>query len=228
MPVAKRVRSLLGWALLAATGAALVQALGRSPREAVMGDTIRILYVHAGAAWVAYLAYGVTAVAAVVYLLRRSPFWDRLAASSAEVGVMLTTVTLVSGMIWGKAAQGWWWQWSDRRLTLTLFLWFLYIAYLALRRSTAGGRRAAASAVIAVAGVPAMLINHFATLLFRGYHPQPIIARPDAPAADSPFLFALALSLAAYSLLYAWLLMHRVELEERRDAAAERLAAEPA
>lgn len=209
----------LGPLALVTSAAALAAALAISPREIVLGDTVRILYLHAGAAWVAYLAYGTTALAALLFLRTRARRWDHLAVAAAEVGLVLTTVTLGSGMIWARAAQGWWWQWSDRRLTLTLFLWLLYAAYLLARRSLAGAQREAVTAVLALVGIPAMVLNHFATLLFRGYHPDPVVSRPDAPAADPSFLWALGLSVVAYGLVFAWLVRDRVHMEARFDAA---------
>jgi heme exporter protein C len=192
----------------------------RSPEERVMGERIRILYVHVGAAWVAYLSYGVTAFGAAMFLARRDRFWDRVAAASAEWGVVLTTITLLSGSLWARSVNGWWWRWDDPRLNLTLILWFLYVGYLILRRALDGEARAAVSAVVAIAGLPAAVLNHFATLLFRTYHPESIMGRPDGPAADDTFVWALVLSLAAYSALYGWLLVERLRLSQVRDLVA--------
>ena len=211
----------LGLLAVVATVAALGSALKISPPEEVLRETVRILYLHVGAAWVAYLAYAVTAVGALLFLRTRSRVWDHIAAASAEVGLVLTTVTLASGMIWAKGAQGWWWQWSDRRLTLTLFLWLLYVAYIIARGTLDGSSRASVTAVLALVGIPAMILNHFATLLFRGYHPDPIVSRPDAPAADPQFLWALGLSIVAYTLVYVWLVVQRVAVESSADDLSE-------
>lgn len=215
------LKRALGPLAVISAAAALVLALVVSPREIVLGDTVRILYVHVGAAWVAYVAYALTAVGAVLFLKTRKRRWDRLAAAGAEVGLVLTTVTLASGMIWGRAAQGWWWQWSDRRLTLTLFLWLLYAAYVIARRTLDGPNRAAVTAVLALVGIPAMVLNHFATLLFRGYHPDPVVGRPDGAAADVPFLWALGVSMTAYMLVFAWMVVEREALESDLDRLAE-------
>ena len=109
---------------------------------------------------------------------------------------------------------------DDLRLTLTLLLWFLYAAYLILRQYTEGERRATLSAVLALMGVPAMVLNHFAVTLFPAFHPQPVAARPDGPALAGPFVVALVLSVVAYTLVYAWLLVVRVRLERLRDRVA--------
>lgn len=221
----QRTSRILGVAAAMATVVAAYVALVATPAEAAMGEYIRILYVHVGAAWTAYLSFAVTAIAAVAFLWRRTAAWDQLAASSAEVGLVLTTVTLMTGMFWGRAAQGWWWRWDDLRLTLTLLLWFLYAAYLILRQYTEGERRATLSAVLAVAAVPTMILNHFAVTLFQAYHPRPIVARPDGPAMAGTFQVALLLSVLAYTLIYAWLVSDRLRLSALRSQLAH-LAAE--
>jgi heme exporter protein C len=192
---------------------ALVVIFRFTPDEAVMGPVVRILYVHVGAAWTAYLAYGVTALGALIYLRTGRLNWDRLAVASAEWGVVLTTLTLLSGSLWARATQGWWWRWDDARLTLTLMLWFLYVAYLILRQYTAGERRATLSAVIALAGVPAMVLDHFATVLFPAFHPPPVAARSGGPALDVPFQIGLAAAVVAFTLVYAAVLQQRLRLE---------------
>jgi heme exporter protein C len=204
-------------AVLLALGVALVV----SPAERVMGQGIRILYVHAGAAWTAYLSYVVTAIGALMVLWRRQVAWDWLALASAELGVVLTSVTLLTGMLWGRVAQGWWWRWEDPRLTLTLLLWFLYVGYLILRHATTGERRIVLSAVLAVVGIPAMILNHFAVTLFRTFHPEPVVVRPGGPALDAPFGQAILLSVIAYTLLYVTLLLARIRLEARREQAVD-------
>ena len=205
----------LGWAALVAGVVGLAAAFFASPPERVMLDRANMMYVHIGAAWTAYLAYGVTAVGAVMYLIRRDAKWDRLALASAELGVVLTTITLATGSLWGRAVSGWWWQWSDLRLVLTLFLWFLYVAYLILRQFTRGESRATVSAVLAVAGVPAMVLNHFAVSINQTFHPSQVVVRPGGAAVDPAFLNILLLSLVAYSLAYAYLLVERIDLEAR-------------
>ncbi|MCE7938586.1 MAG: hypothetical protein DYG90_08400 [Chloroflexi bacterium CFX6] len=204
--------------------AGLYVAVFVAPAERVLGETVRILYVHAGAAWTAYLAYAVAAAGSVGYLWRRDRRWDRVAVASAELGVVLTAVTLGTGMLWGKVAQGWWWRWDDPRLVITLFMGFLYVAYLVLRQYTAGEARARLSAVLAIVGLPVMVLNHFAVTLWNRYHPRPIFGRPDGAAVEGGasewIVYALALSFLAYTALYVYLMLGRVRLEVERDAAA--------
>lgn len=215
----RRLRRSLGLAALVCALALAYAAGFASPAERVLGDTVRILYVHAAAAWTAYLAYGVTALGSLIYLWRRERRWDRLALASAEIGVVLTGVTLATGMLWGKAAQGWWWRWDDPRLVITLFMFFLYLAYLILRQYSEGERRALLSAVVAIIGIPVMILNHFAVTLWNRFHPQSVVLRPGGPAIRGEAILAtLLLSVLAFSLLYAWLLLERMALERRREA----------
>lgn len=215
-----RVERWLGVLALVLAVALLAAGLVLSPAERALREYIRILYVHVGAAWTAYLAYIVTAVGSVAYLRGRKRGWDRLAVASAELGVVLTAVTLVTGSLWGKVAQGWWWRWDDPRLVITLFLFFLYTAYLILRQYTQGERRATLSAVLAVIGIPVMVLNHFAVTLWNRYHPRPIVGRPDGPAIEGDaILYTILLSVVAFSLIYAYLLLNRIRLEREREAA---------
>lgn len=215
----RRLERRLGWLALMLSAAIVVAGIWLSPPERVLGRMAGILYVHAGAAWTTYLAGGVTALAALAYLRRRSSRWDHLAVAGGEAGLWLGTVTLVTGSLWARGAQGWWWRWDDPRLVLTLFLWFLYAGYLVLRQFTEGERRARLSAVLALLGLPVMVLNHFAlTLWQQRYHPAPVITRAGGPAASPQFLWLLGLSLLAYTVLLAWMLLGRARLEALRDA----------
>lgn len=211
------VRYALAGATLLSIAAALYVSVVVVPPEAVMGVRIRILFVHVGAAWTAYLSYAVTATGAVLYLRYQHARWDRLGVASAELGLVLTSLTLLSGSLWAKSTQGAWWVWEPR-LTLTLLLWFLYAAYLIARQYTLGERRAAVSAVLAVAGVATMILNHFAVRLSRIMHPEPVIASPGGPNVEEPsYLLGLALALIAFTLVYALLLDARIALEDERS-----------
>lgn len=216
-----RAERVLAGAAAAATAIATLWVFTRSPDEATLRETIRILYVHVGAAFMAYVAYGITATAAILYLWRRNRRFDHVAVAAAEWSVVLSSITLITGSIWAKVASNWWWQWSDPRLTLTLLLWFVYVGYLLLRHVTDGDRRATLSAVLAVAAIPAGILNHFATLLFRTEHPPPILNRPGGAAADPGIVRAVLLSLVAYALIVGWGMLARVRLEAARDALDE-------
>ena len=148
-----------GWLVAAAlaVAAAYVRVIWFTPPEATQGLAQKIYYLHLPAALNAYIAFAVVAITSVVYLWLRDPRADRVAESSAEVGLLFTTVVLTTGPIWGKPVWGTWWTW-DARLTLTLFLWFIYAGYLVLRGAvTEPEMRARYSAVLGILG--ALLIQ---------------------------------------------------------------------
>ncbi len=215
-----RTVRLLALGAIVAVVLALAWTVARTPPEQVLGSSIRILYVHVGAAVMSYVAYVVTAAGALLYLWRRQPRWDRLAVAAAELGLVFTTATLLTGSLWGRVAQGWWWTW-DARLTLTLVLWFVYAGYLMLRQYTVGDARAVLSAVLALIGLPLMVLNHLAVTLFRTQHPQAILARPGGPAVEQVYLTGVSLSLVVYLLLFVALLAARLRLEARRSELAD-------
>ena len=191
------------------------------PPDAVQGDLQRIMYVHVPSAWLAYLSFTVTLIGSVAYLRTRSLRWDRLAGASAEVGVVFTGLALATGMIWGKPVWGVWWTW-DARLVLTAVMFFIYLGYLALRRSfddpELRARRSAVLGVIAVLQIP---IVHFSVTWWRGLHQPPTVLRPDNPQIDSPLLFALLMSVAAFTVLFVALVTRRSNLAAAQDAAGE-------
>ncbi len=132
VPRAPRMDWLLLTAVVACV-AAVVRALQFTPADAMQGIAQKIFYIHVPAAIVGlYLSCGLLAIASAVYLWLKDSRLDRVAESSAEVGIVFMTVVLTTGPFWGKPIWGTWWTW-DARLTSTLFLWFLLIAYLVLR-----------------------------------------------------------------------------------------------
>src|SRR5581483_5116538 len=133
----KRVFPILGIVTAAPLSLALYDALVVAPTERTMGDVQRIFYYHVPSAWTAFLLFFINFGASVVYLFKRNAKADMVALVSAEVGVVFCTVVLVTGPIWARPVWGIWWTW-DLRLTLTLVLWLIYVAYLVLRRFSSG------------------------------------------------------------------------------------------
>jgi len=135
-PATTEDRRSIDWLLtiaVVAVTATFIRAIFFTPAEARQGLAQKIFYVHAPSAFIAlYVAFGIVAVAGALYLWLRDERLDRVAASAAEVGVVFMTVVLVTGPMWGKPIWGTWWTW-DARLTLTLFLWFVFLGYLILR-----------------------------------------------------------------------------------------------
>jgi heme exporter protein C len=197
---------------------ALSRAIWFTPAERLQGLAQKIFYVHLPSAWVAFLAFGLTAIAGGVWLFIKDARLDRFAESSAEVGVIFTTGVLISGPLWGKPIWGAWWVW-DARLTLTLFLWFLYLGYLVLR-SAVDDREARArySAVVGILGALLIPFIHLSVYLFRTQHPTPIVANTAGIQMPAVMITTLFLSLGAFTVLYLALVRQRMALAAERDA----------
>ena len=216
----------LGISLVALAGLAAVYvlALEFTPVEARQGMAQKIFYLHVPAAWSALIAFSLVGVTSALYLWLHDPRLDRFAAASAEVGVAFSAVMLTTGPIWAKPIWGTWWTW-DARLTLTLFLFFLFIGYLALRASVHDpAERARFSAVVGILGMLLVPFIHLSVYLFRTLHPQPIVLKPSAPSLPPEMLRTLLVSTLVFTLLYVGLVTLRYALalaEEARDEAAD-------
>lgn len=182
----------------------------KAPIDSVQGVMQKILYVHPPLAYGAYLGFVVTAIAGGVFLWRGRESADRLAVAGAEVGTLFCTLMLITGPIWARGAwgPGNWWVW-DARLTLTLLLWFVYLAYLLLRSFTEGDERAARFASIyGVVGVVLIPLNYWIIDLVggRAQHPENIERGSLGEGMGLPFLVGnLTLFFAfAYLLLLRW------------------------
>jgi heme exporter protein C len=213
-----RVRILLSTAALAV--AVGVWLAFTSPVDSLQGEYSRIVHLHAPVMWVAFLAFGVTALASVMWLIRRSPRWDRIGEASAETGVIFTAVGLFTGMLWGQAVWGQAWDWGDARLASTAVMFFVYLGYLALRRATpdpeSRARRSAILGVVAVVQVP---LVYFSVYMFRTLHQTPSI-RPDGATMPDEMLVALLVNFAAITYLFVALLAARLEVARAEDEAA--------
>jgi heme exporter protein C len=214
---AGQVDWLLTIAVLAVV-ASFVRAIFFTPMEALQGPAQKIYYVHPPSAFVAlYLAFGLVALASALYLWLRDDRLDRLAASSAEVGVVFMTVTLITGPLWGKPIWGTWWTW-DARLTSSLFIWFVYIGYLLLRGAIdEPATRARYSAVLGLHGALLNTFIHQSVYLFRTQHPMPIILKASRPSAPTSMLITFGMSFLSFTLLFAALVRARYRLAEQLE-----------
>jgi heme exporter protein C len=213
---------LIGVSILA-VALVYVRALAFTPIEARQGAAQKIMYVHATAAFIAlYVAFVLMAIASALYLWLKDEKLDRVAESAAEVGLTFTTVVLVTGPLWGKTIWGAWWTW-DARLTATLFLWFIILAYLLLRGAVEErGRRARYSAVLGILASLLVPFIHLSVYLFRTLHPMPILLKPSAPSMPPEMLVTFLLAFAAFTLLFFALLRLRYRIATLRDLVADR------
>ncbi len=210
-----------GWLFVvavAAVVATVIRAVYFTPIELRQGPAQKIFYIHAPAAFVAlYMAFGLMAVASVLYLWLRDPKLDRLAASSAEVGLVFTSVVLITGPIWARPVWGAWWTW-DARLTLTLFLWLIILGYLVLRNAVEDpALRARYAAVLAILAALLIPFIHLSVYLFRTLHPQPIVLKPSAPSLPPEMLTTFLMALGSFALLFVAFLFARYRLATARD-----------
>jgi heme exporter protein C len=221
---AKRNPVLTGlWALTAIGLAAGLWLAFTSSPDAEQGNFVRILYVHVPSAWLAFVAFGVTALGSIGWLVRKTPVWDRMAEASAEIGVLFTAVALFTGALWGKPVWGTYWDWGDARMASTALMFFVYLGYLALRRATPDpiqrARRSAAIGIIAVIQVP---LVYFSVTLWRTLH-QPMTIRPDGIQMDPSMGAALGVNVIVFTLLYVAMLVTRVRLGAAEAATEEAL-----
>jgi len=203
--------------LTLALGAAWLAAVLRAPEDAMQGVIQKILYVHVPCAFAAYAGFGLTALGGALYLWRGDERYDRLGRAAAEVGVLFCTLVIVTGPIWAKGTWGRWWSW-DPRLTVTLLLWFIYLAYLLIRGFTEGSERGARfAAVYGIAGLAAVPLNYFAIELFggRAIHPENLQRGSLGAGMGWPFALGVFAGLAAF----AHLVVRRIEIEALRHGA---------
>ncbi len=215
---------VLGGLSLAGLALLLGYALVWSPADVVQGDSVRIMYVHVPTAIVAFTACGITTLASAMWLRRRSEGWWVLGGAAAEVGLLFTALTLVTGSIWGRPTWGTYWEW-DPRITSTSLLFVLLVGYLALRQvdneSGDAAQRGMRGAIVGLLLAPNVMIVHYSVDWWRSLHQTATITRLD-PTIEGTMLFSLMLGIVVFSLVFVWLLIHRFRvgwLEERIGAS---------
>ena len=215
------------WRVFVGFGLALMTvvyawAVIQAPVDASQGIIQKILYVHPPLAYGSYLGFVITAIGGFLYLWRGREDCDRLAVSGAEVGVLFCTLMLITGPIWARGTWGRWWSW-DPRLTVTLLLWFVYLAYLLLRSFAGPGPRTARfAAVYSMVGLVLIPLNYYVIEIFdsRSMHPENLEKGSLGDGMGWPFLMGnLALGFAfIYLLLLRWDVEARRLFERRREA----------
>jgi heme exporter protein C len=223
---ARRGTTVLGGLSVAGLAVLVLLGLFVSPPDHLQGDAVRLMYLHVPAAWVAYLAFGVTALASVLYLWprTRARAWDTLAGASAEIGVLFTGLTLLLGSMWGRPVWNVWWVW-DARVVSTAVLFFLYLGYLALRRVPAEPAvRAKRSAIAALAAFVDVPVVHFSVVWWRTLHQQATVFNPELnPTIEGTMAWALLSGVVAFTLVFLYLLERRYRLAVMEERLDERL-----
>lgn len=181
-----------------------------APTERTMGPIQRVFYFHVPSAWVAFLAFAVAAVAGLLFLTRRQDHWDRVGLASVELGIVFSTVALISGSIWARPIWNTWWTW-DPRLTTTLVMWIYYVATVLLRQMVDNPERGARfGAVLALVGFVNVPLVFLTIRLWRTIHP--VLFTSEGFGLAPEMLVTLLVSLLAFTLLYFCLLAIRVQL----------------
>ena len=210
------VDPLLPWLAVAAVGLfafGLWWGLVRSPADYQQGDTVRIMYVHVPAAWLAMLVYGLVALASAASLIWRHPLADIAARAASPLGAGFTLIALATGMLWGKPMWGTWWVW-DARLTSVLILFFLYLGHIALTHAfDAPARGARAAAVLAIVGVINLPIIKFSVDWWNTLHQPASVLRLEGPTIDPAMLAPLFIMAGAYLTLFLALQIVRMKSE---------------
>ena len=202
-------RVLLGVLTVGGLAFGLYLGLIWAPPDAYQGQVQRIMYLHVPSIFTAYLAFAVVFVCSILYLWRGALRWDEIAHASAEIGVLFTGVTLITGVIWGKPTWGVWWTW-DARLTTTAILFLIYVGYLMLRvfvgERTRGARYAAVLGILGFLDIP---IIHMSVEWWRTLHQPSSLKRG---AIDPVMMVPLLINLAAFTILYLYLMSQRLHL----------------
>ncbi|MDA2930775.1 cytochrome c biogenesis protein [Acidobacteria bacterium AH-259-O06] len=220
---AARYLRITGWLLIPLyflMVLALYGAFLYAPTEKVMGEVQRIFYFHVGAAWNAFLAFFGVFLGGLAYLITRKQWWDHLAAASAEIGVVFTTIVLTTGPIWAKPVWNTWWPWGDPRVMTTMVLWLIYIAYLILRSSLPEGeKKYRYCAVFGIIGFLDVPIVWFSIRWWRTIHP--LVITGTGEQLEPEMIHALVVSVITFTVLYLSLLMLRMAMRLNSSVAEE-------
>ncbi len=188
-------------------GVAIYTVFVYAPTELVMGPIQKIFYFHLSSALVAFLSFFTAFVSGILYLIRKDLKWDVIGVASVEIGLVFTTLVLITGVLWGRPVWNTWWTW-DPRLTTSLILWFIYASYFILRSSVERqDTRAVFCAVLAIVGFVDVPIVFLSARLWRTIHP--VVIRAGSIDMAPEMVTTLLVSLGTFTLLWALLLYQR-------------------
>ena len=205
--------AMLPWctaATLALLGVGLYMSLVTAPTDYQQGETVRIMFIHVPAAWMALCVYTVMAMASAVGLIWRHPLSDVAAKTAAPIGACFTFLALITGSLWGQPMWGTWWVW-DARLTSVLVLFLLYLGYIAVWQTIDEPVKAARiAAIVALVGFVNVPIIKFSVDWWNSLHQPASVFRADGPAIHSSILWPLLIMATAYTVLF--LTLHLVAM----------------
>ena len=212
-------------------GAALIawglwQGLWVVPKDDYQGgDIMRVMFIHVPAAWLAMASYSAMAAASFIWFIWRHELADIAAKAIAPLGAVWTALCLATGSIWGKPTWGTWWQWDDARMMSVLFLFFLFLGYMALRAAMDSRQKAArAGAILAMVGALNVPLIKFSVDMFTSLHQDASVITADGPKMAAVYLWPLMMSGLGHSLLFGALVMTLMRAEVWTRRAARRRA----
>ena len=223
LSLVERVAPWLAAAALIALVLGLYLAFFVAPPDYQQGETVRIMFVHVPAAWLAMFGYLLIAISALGTLIWRHPLADVAAKAAAPIGATFTFVALVTGSLWGKPLWGTYWVW-DARLTSVLVLFLLYLGLIALWQSIEEpGRAGRAAAILALVGAVNLPIIKFSVDWWNTLHQPASVLRPGGPTIDPSMLAPLFVMAVAFALIFTLLhlIAMRAEILRRRVRALQ-------
>jgi heme exporter protein C len=219
-------RPATGWFLglgLMLLAAGVLGGLFVTPPDYLQGESVRILYIHVPAAWLAMAGWGGIAATSLMHLVWRHPLSAIAGRALAPAGATFAAICLATGSIWGRPTWGTWWEW-DGRLTSMLILFFLYLGYIALaaaeRERGGEGRMTALFGLVGAINLP---VIHYSVLWWRTLHHPHTISVTGGSSIAPELLWPLPLTLLGFSLLFAAVVLMRMRAELARAKAEARL-----
>ena len=190
-----------------------------APTDSVLGHVQRVFYFHVPVAIMSFAAFFVVFIGSLGYLIRRTPRWDAIAHASAEVGVVFVTLALLTGIIWARPVWNTWWTWEPR-LTTTMILWLIYVAYLMVRSyAPTQSKGAIYAAVVGIIGFIDVPIVYYSVVWWRSIHPSPVVGPfAQADALEGTMALILLFSFITFLFFFAYMVAERVELRNTEEA----------
>ncbi|MCI0843736.1 MAG: cytochrome c biogenesis protein CcsA [Chloroflexi bacterium] len=190
-----------------------------APTDSVLGHVQRVFYFHVPIAIMSFLAFFVVFIGSLMFLIKRTPKWDAIAHASAEVGVVFVTLALITGIIWARPIWNTWWTWEPR-LTTTLILWLIYVAYLMVRSyAPSQSKGAIYAAVVGIIGFIDVPIVYYSVVWWRSIHPSPVVGPfAQADALDGTMAWILLYSFITFLFFFAYMVAERMELRKTEEA----------
>ena len=190
-----------------------------APTDSVLGHVQRVFYFHVPIAIMSFLAFFVVFIGSLMYLIKRTPKWDAIAHASAEVGVVFVTLALLTGIIWARPIWNTWWTWEPR-LTTTMILWLIYVAYLMVRSyAPSQSKGAIYAAVVGIIGFIDVPIVYYSVVWWRSIHPSPVVGPfAQSDALDGTMALILLYSFITFLFFFAYMVVERMELRNTEEA----------